>query len=114
MKIPDAKTSPLLANSIISHHRETSLLSRVCKSTVCWEVELSNNTKLGHTHMSMEVFGIRQGALIITLTCLVRVQLSSMLRSTFLACFASVTSRRLGILPNEDLGTSVPLQHHGS
>lgn len=48
----------------------------------------------------MEVFGVRQQALIITLMCLVRVQLSGVLRSTFLACFASVTSRRLGILPN--------------
>lgn len=64
---------------------------------------VSNNTELRRGRgrdTSVEIFGIRHQALIITSMCLVRVQLSSVLRSTFLACFASVTSRRLGILPN--------------
>lgn len=39
VKVPGAKTSPLLANTDTSRHKETSLLSRVCKSPVCWEVE---------------------------------------------------------------------------
>ena len=50
--------------------------------------------------MSVEVSGTRQGALSVTPMSLGRVQLSSMLRSAFLAWFAGVTSRRLGILPS--------------
>lgn len=41
VKVPSAKTSSLLANTNIPHHKDTSLFSVACKSTVCWKVELA-------------------------------------------------------------------------
>lgn len=41
VKVPSAKTSPLLANTNIPHHKDTSFLSVACKSAVCWKVELA-------------------------------------------------------------------------